>query len=240
MPSITSRIKHNRERLEFDLQQSGRWKFFSPVIFAQYTVTLPLIRKNATGDLIDIGCGRMPYRKEIIEFVTNYDGLDLEQTIKEIKYVCDAQDMNIVLDQSYHTAICLEVLEHVQNPQKVLNEINRVLKPQGMLILSVPHLSRLHNVPNDYYRFTSYGISFLLEQAGFKVLEMRTRGKLFTFLGHQLSTLLLSMFWRIPILQEIAYFLNKFLVTHLCFAIDQMIDSAGMFACGYTVLAKKV
>ena len=108
-----------------------------------------------------------------------------------------------------------------------------------MLVLSVPHLSRLHDEPHDYYRFTHYGLKTLVEKAGLHCELIEKRGGLFSFIGHQLSTIALSLVWQIPILKQITWFLNAWLVTRGCYWIDQIVDRDGIFAAGYSVVAVK-
>jgi SAM-dependent methyltransferase len=232
-------IKHNRPQVEEHLMKKGRWKFFSPIIYAQYTITLPLILNNINGDLLDIGCGKMPFRQEIMPKVLHYDGLDIKPYADQVKFVGDAENMSMISDHSYDSAICLEVLEHVKDPLKVLIEINRILKPGGSLILSVPHLSRLHDIPHDYFRYTSYGISSLLVKAGFNILETKIKGGLLTFIGHQWTTAIITLVFGTPILQNIVFWLNKWLIVQICPKLDSLIDANGLFACGYAILAKK-
>jgi SAM-dependent methyltransferase len=230
-------IEKNRRLIEAKLLNSNQWKYFSPIIYSQYLITLPMILDNVKGNLIDIGCGRMPFLKEISPYVNSYDGLDILPVLKNVKYVCDAQNMSIVNDDTYDSAICLEVLEHTPEPIKVLGEVHRVLRDNGKLIISVPHLSRLHDLPHDYYRFTRYGIINIIEEAGFEVLDIKMKGSLFTFIGHQISTILLTAVVRIPLLREIIFLINKWAITRFFVFIDQHLDKKGIFACGYSVLA---
>lgn len=55
---------------------------------------------------------------------------------------------------SVDCVVCCEVLEHIKHPERCCAEMFRILKPGGVLILSVPFLYPLHGDPNDYTRFT--------------------------------------------------------------------------------------
>ncbi len=232
-------IRANRSRLEKDLSNSRQRWLFSPASYSQYKVTLPMLRQYARGRLIDVGCGDMPFRPFLLNQVDAYDSVDLYPRTPDVTFVGDVQNLDFCADNSYDTVICLEVLEHVQDPFKAIQELHRVLKPEGILILSVPHLSRLHDEPNDYYRFTRYGLGCMLERAGFQVLSLQKRGGLFSFLGHQLSTMCLGVVWNVPFLKDLVWFLNSWLVTRLSYALDSAVDGSGIFAMGYSVAARK-
>lgn len=67
-------------------------------------------------------------------------------------------------DNSKEAIICLAVLEHVENPIQAMNEMHRVLKPGGKLLLYVPFLYYYHAFPGyygDYWRFTKDSLGFL-------------------------------------------------------------------------------
>jgi SAM-dependent methyltransferase len=63
------------------------------------------------------------------------------------------------------------VLEHVFNPDEFLAEINRVLKPGGRLLLTVPFVWDEHEQPYDYARYSSFGLRVLLEKHGLQILQ---------------------------------------------------------------------
>ncbi len=182
-------MKKNRLRIDQDLSDPDQRKNFTPAMYAQYQVVVPVIFQYAHGKLIDIGCGDMPFKKFILKKTTQYDTIDVERRVPDVKFIGDIQNMAVLNDQSYDTAVCLEVLEHVPDPFKAMSEIHRIVKKDGCLILSVPHLSRLHEEPHDYFRYTKYGLQSLIEKAGFKVVSIVPQGGLFCFLGHQFSTL---------------------------------------------------
>jgi SAM-dependent methyltransferase len=69
-------------------------------------------------------------------------------------------------DSSVSNVLCMVVLEHTREPRKVLEEFGRVLEPGGTLNMVVPFLWEEHQVPNDYFRFTRYGVRALFEGTG--------------------------------------------------------------------------
>lgn len=236
---LKSYLRASRHQLEADLGVNPRRRFFSPAYYSQYQLTMPLMQRFAYGRLIDLGCGSMPYQQFIRGQVSNYDSLETFPTHVPVTYVGDIQNMGMIAAASYDTAICLEVLEHVPDPFGAVREVYRILKPQGVFIVSVPHLSRLHMEPHDYYRFTQYGCRYLLESAGFQVDILDKRGGLCSFLGNQIATVLLGLFWRVPILKEVIWFLNSWLVTRLAYKLDGVLDPTGVYAMGYTAVAYK-
>jgi SAM-dependent methyltransferase len=65
-------------------------------------------------------------------------------------------------DAAIDVALCTEVLEHTHSPELVLQELRRVLKPGGKLLLTTPFAFPIHYAPTDYYRFTRFGLTHLL------------------------------------------------------------------------------
>ena len=232
-------LQRNRLKVNEELRSAEQRRFFSPATYSGYQAIAPAIRRYVRGKFIDIGCGDMPYKNLILDEVTQYDTLDIERRVQEVKFIGDIQDMNIISDNSYDSAMCLAVLEHVQNPFRAIVEIHRILKKGGVLILSVPHLSRLHEEPKDFFRYTKYGLQFLLESAGFNILGITPEAGIFSFLGHQFSTIFVCLFWHIPILKRIVFFVNQWLCVRLCYLLDKVFDKRKIFALGYTCVAQK-
>jgi ubiquinone/menaquinone biosynthesis C-methylase UbiE len=87
--------------------------------------------------------------------------------------VADICDLNMFQEHSCDIVVMLEVLEHVKEPQRALDEIRRVLKPGGTLILSVPFIFPIHDEPYDFYRYTKYGLQYLLRD--YRDISMRER-----------------------------------------------------------------
>jgi SAM-dependent methyltransferase len=233
------RIRENRQRINRDLADADRRKLFSPVEYAFYRVMAPALSEYARGKVIDVGCGDMPYKSVIVAHATEYDTIDVERRVPEVKFVGDVHDMKVLADETYDSAVCLDVLEHVHDPLRALGEIRRVLKRDGRLLLSVPHLSRLHEEPHDYFRYTKYGLSSLFDRAGFEVLSIVPSGGLFCFLGHQVSVAVLGSVWHLAGVKQLAFFLNQWLCVRPCFALDELLDPNKLFAQSYVAIATK-
>jgi len=71
-------------------------------------------------------------------------------------------------DASFGTVMLLETLEHLPRPKRAIMEARRVLRGDGLLLLSVPFNYRLHGFPSDYWRFTASGIYQMLNDFPWK------------------------------------------------------------------------
>ena len=76
-------------------------------------------------------------------------------------------------DETFDAIVCIAVLEHVENPEEVIPEFFRVLKPGGVVIATIPFLQPEHKVPTDFQRYTRDGIVRLFACRGFEVIESR-------------------------------------------------------------------
>ncbi len=121
------------------------------------------------GKLLDLGCGEKPYRLIYDDVCESSIGMDVETCKHEQKYVdvFASADQIPCEDASFDAVLCTNVLEHVANAGKAFQEISRVLKMEGYLIVAVPFLYPVHEAPYDYYRYTKYGIEHQLKKNGF-------------------------------------------------------------------------
>ncbi len=81
-----------------------------------------------------------------------------------IDIVCDVEEMKPVATESIGLVLNLESLEHIPNPRRAMEEIRRVLRPEGLLILTTVMNFRIHRTPKDYWRFAPDGIELLLNR----------------------------------------------------------------------------
>jgi len=93
-----------------------------------------------------------------------------------IDVICDIVDMKLIPDNSIGLVLNLESLEHIPQPQKAIDEIYRILRPNGLLILTTVMHFKIHRCPRDYWRFTPDGIELLLNR--FEILDCTLEGNL--------------------------------------------------------------
>lgn len=161
----------------FSIKNLDRY-YFRTSIFNALIETLSKFK----GNLLDIGCGRMPYKKYILEnsSVEKYVGLDIENALEYDKVVkpdftWDGKTMPFK-NNSFECAFGTEVLEHCPEPEVVLNEVYRVLKKDGVFFFTVPFLWNLHEVPHDEYRYTPFSLKRHLKNSGFREIEIKATG----------------------------------------------------------------
>jgi SAM-dependent methyltransferase len=130
------------------------------------------------GKLLDFGCGRKPYQN--LFSVSDYIGVDMEQTgHNHINSMVDVfyDGKHIPFpDHSFDSVFCSEVLEHIFNPDEILTELSRVTKPQGRMLITVPFCWNEHEIPYDYARYSTFGITHLLQKHDFKIIECKKSG----------------------------------------------------------------
>jgi SAM-dependent methyltransferase len=165
-----------------DLQLYTIWRALGPI--------LPELR----GNLLDVGCGEMPFRHALHPDVA-YTGIDVAEAAdfgmsgNDVVKMFDGTNIPFP-DNSFDNVLCTEVLEHAIDPERLMQEMHRVLKPGGVLVLTVPFSAREHHAPYDFHRFTSYRLAAML--TNFTRYEIAARGNDIAAIASKLIVLL----WR--------------------------------------------
>lgn len=140
------------------------------------------------GRILDIGCGSTPYKDYVS--CRSYVGIDESPDVKpDVSASCESIPFK---NNDFDSVICTEVLEHLAEPGRCVTEIIRVLKAGGYLYITVPQSWGLHYEPHDYWRFTRYGIEYLLKKYGFEITETRRIGGIFSLIGVRMTDILWS------------------------------------------------
>lgn len=126
------------------------------------------------GTVIDLGCGTRPYAREILSYADRHIGVDWQNSLHRAQpdIVADLNKPLPLQDEAIDCVVAFEVLEHIAEPAVMLAEANRILRPNGRLLLSVPFQWWIHEAPWDYQRFTRYGLEYQLRKAGFTSISI--------------------------------------------------------------------
>ena len=167
--------------------------------FLSYYYLLKEIKKNASqakGVLLDVGCGSSPFEAYFLKHVDKYLKHEHPEAAKSnitYDYLSELPKISTP-DSSIDTVISFSVLEHVSKPFETLKEFKRILKKDGLFLISVPQYWHLHEEPHDYLRFTKYVLKEEIERLDFKILYMKEIGKSFALVGQAFCNALILLF----------------------------------------------
>ena len=143
-------------------------------IFGHLKKIIPQYR----GKVLDVGCGNSPFQFLIDSERASYIGIDIA-TADDFDYFnpnkisFDGENLPFS-DESIDNIISTEVLEHIEDPQKIISEMYRVLINGGNAVITIPWSARVHYIPYDYCRYTPYKLNKLF--AAFNQVSILNRG----------------------------------------------------------------
>ena len=176
--------------------------------------------------ICDVGCGKKPYFEFFKEKSDLYVGIDIDRT-SSAGIIATAEYLPFI-EKSFDVVLCIQVLEHVYNPEKVINKMYRVLKRNGTLVLSTHGIWFKHEL-HDYWRWTDSGLMKILNPP-FKKIEVKSCGGtilcLFQFLNLYVRYL--------PFGKKALYLINNVLGR----ALDNMYHNEDLVI-NYFVIARK-
>jgi SAM-dependent methyltransferase len=225
-PTAADERRESAARLKKALERAEphNWlvhKIYVPILYGA-------ARGHARGKLIDIGAADQPWKALFEPFIDEYIGVDHASSlhdISEIDVVGSAYDTTLESD-SADTVISTAVWEHLERPLDAAREAHRILRPGGALILTCPLFWHIHEEPRDFYRYTAYGLDYLLTSADFQIVEIRPlSGFIVTFIQEFCYYLvrlsggrLRRLRWGFSIvswlLQRFAYYTRRFDLSH--------------------------
>ncbi|RAJ98159.1 methyltransferase family protein [Larkinella arboricola] len=228
-----------------------RLVFFNPVMnYAVWSIrryVRRIARQIPAGaTLLDVGAGECQYKPFFAH--TRYRSTDWCGTTDHhrysagIDYICPADDLPLG-NASVEYVLCTQVLEHVRHPERVIQELARVLKPGGLLFLTVPQSWEEHEQPYDYHRFTRFALQAYADDHGFEVEEIRPQGGRFLvigfFLAWSLPTLFKNTFGQPGFLFAVLFFYPlNFLIALLFFLLDPL-DRKREFTMNYECIFRR-
>jgi len=229
----------------------GKVKFYGRMVLDLQILTIfrdvkPYI-KSFKGNVLDVGCGQSPYKFLLDEMSTKYYGIDIVDANKfdyKNSEITPFNGEDIPFgDQTFDGVICTEVLEHVYNYQKLVNEMYRVMKFGGKGIVTIPWSARYHYIPYDFFRYTPSSLKVMFSQ--FSKVEIKPRGSDISNIANKLiviwfAGLIPGKAWRlifVPIWIVLLPLLGLIvLLTHLALALDMGSKNDPL---GYTIKIQK-
>lgn len=182
MTSFLTRLKDNPfVRMSVDFL-FARGDFVRPI--TQAPVIIDFIGKQPLGNVLDNGCGRGMYTYYLLKLANRYDGIDLRQDNiavlqrRMIRYL-DKASFQVASStflpfdaNTFDFVLFSEVLEHIEDHERAVYEVNRVLKPGGRMVISVP-VPPAPFVDTEHVRegYTINEIRQLFEPKGFNILR---------------------------------------------------------------------
>jgi SAM-dependent methyltransferase len=174
---------HPNSRLMADLVAARYQK-----AFAQYT----------KGHLLDLGCGTVPFYAAYQPYVANNTCVDWHNSFHSDMFRdqdCDLTQPLPFCDETFDTILLSDVLEHIPNPENLWQEMARILRRDGTLLLNVPFLYWVHEEPYDFYRYTEFSLRRFAEGVGLRIEELEPFGGL----PEVLADLLAKGVYRLPV-----------------------------------------
>jgi SAM-dependent methyltransferase len=114
------------------------------------------------GRILELGVGEIPYARTADTIALDID-LGCRPNVNG-----DAHALPFA-SGCFDTVVASQVFEHLHSPDRALGEVARVLKPGGNLVLAIPFLFFLHQLPHDYQRLTGSGIEKLFDLHPFNI-----------------------------------------------------------------------
>ena len=148
---------------------------------ADFAASLP-----ADALVLDAGAGDQRYRRFFGH--CRYESTDFEQVDKAYApstYVCDLAAIPVE-DDRFDAVVFTQVMEHLPDPVRAVRELARVARPGARLFYSGPMHYEEHEKPFDFYRYTQFGVRHVLEEAGWRVDDLRPLDGFMSVVAHQL------------------------------------------------------
>lgn len=142
--------------------------------------------------VLDVGCGRQPFRKDLESLGYQYNSIDAQQNPeKSVDIVCEIDkplSTELLNLGSFDFIFCTEVMEHVADWNIAFSNFVQLLAPGGKLFITCPHFYILHEEPYDFWRPTPYALKYFGNRFGLKILHQVNAGDAWDVIGTAIAS----------------------------------------------------
>lgn len=189
--------------------------------------------------ILDLGCGNNPYYHRVIRgSIVCIDVLKTDKT-----HIVGDAGLLPLKKNSFDKAILVNSLYYFKNPFIVIENLGRIIRKNGMLVIVVPFMYPIHDAPDDKYRFTEHGLRTML-QGNFRIESIEPVGGFFTMP----SVIMHSLIKGIPLLfhksargvvQVLAYVLWPAYILLQLLSVLDILDRTGRYPAYYLAVARR-
>ncbi len=203
--------------------------------------------------VLDVGAGNCRYRLLFSHCIyKTHDFAKLSEELTggygKLDYISDICSIPVE-DKSFDVILCTEVLEHVPEPIRAIQEMSRILKLNGTLLLTAPQRSGLHQGPYHFYGgYTPFWYRFFLTKYNLKIISLEANGGFFKHYSEETQRFVSILFSYngsikcrkvLFFLFFVLFKLSALLMCVACYFLDSL-DTKKDFAVGYHLKAVKV
>ena len=225
------------------LEQKGISPIQSSKIDALHTLisrnTEKYLNKHLKGNVLEIGSGKNYLKNNFNKKYDNWILSDFNLRSNTIDIQGDGQCLPFK-DGVFDCVISIDVLEHVPYPEKMIKEIQRVLKRNGTLILSTPWFFYLHEEPYNFFHFSKFGLNRLMEDNNLRVISNKPIAGVISTFGLLITILITKLFSFSKHILFMFLVMNKYIQCYLFIPLDNLIDKNKKFAQGHIIVSKKI
>jgi len=156
--------KQNRDKIlnsEFSAEHWIKWNLRYIKTYKQ------IIGNKFKSKILDLGCGQDYFSKTCQKYGYHAEGIDIEKSDFE-------KDKLPYKNETFNVIHFNAVIEHIKNPDNIMKEIKRILKPKGIVIINTPNwaldFKNFYNDPSHQKPYTTEGLKTLMRMYGFKVI----------------------------------------------------------------------
>jgi len=189
-----SPVRYDKPRKETYSVGADSELFVVPILFDRITKLIDehCGRISRPARVLDVGCGRQPFRGQIEALGCSYYGFDVQQTPEETVHFLGVLDGSLPAELAdgpkYDFILCTEVLEHVADWHSAFQNLALLARPGSRMLVTCPFFYLLHEEPYDFWRPTVHALDYFASAHGFRVVSREAAGDCWDVLGTLLAS----------------------------------------------------